>query len=682
MPIIKPRLLSQLPMPQRPSFVPAPSRPEPAATTQVVAEVMDPRLSRTAYFDGRLLTADDLIRDQIYLDERLREAGRVLGDGVISGLELSLNEAQQRLTIGPGAAVTPQGRTLMLDDEVIVPLGERAAISRLNDNRAARFPSGIYAIVLRYAEREDGLAEAYPVDLASARELRPDAIREGVEAVLVPLDLPVPSGGEALARAQLAVRIIGHEAAAARLPEDGVALGVVAMRDDAPRWIDQELLRHPRRLPFAPNAAVADLARHYAALHRRVRSERVNGLSPAYAASDYFRRLPPYGPLPKAALDPESGTQSFFPEHIQVWLAPVRSDDLAHIQREALELDWIDLDSAEPAEVLVLARLEPAAYAAFADRIEVDPNLVESRTLPSFDGLRLRLVRAPRPHRLDTDAASWKELWNSLPDGDLFFVRRQPRASEAGVSGIILARGYLPPARLSQAEAERARILVDQERIRIFDVDRGPWAPTSERGRLAKDAMKALLREREDTVIHILPAMEKMGVDSGDAPWLTLDAARRKGVLAEFSKEVGQTPGAKSPRTMSELVRRFDLGEEIEQTWTEDPELAVGFDKAVDKFPSGDAEGEQARKDVLEAVRERPELGAQVLPLLKGMAADDPAAPWLTVAAAVKNGAISGLAELMKRGATAKTPTAMAKIAEAAGLDDVVTERWLKQAPR
>jgi hypothetical protein len=37
---------------------------------------IDPRLSRTNYFDGQLLKASDLTRDQIYLDERLLELGQ------------------------------------------------------------------------------------------------------------------------------------------------------------------------------------------------------------------------------------------------------------------------------------------------------------------------------------------------------------------------------------------------------------------------------------------------------------------------------------------------------------------------------------------------------------------------------------------------------------------------------
>ena len=53
---------------------------------------IDPKLSRTNYYDGRLLKASDLIRDQLYLDERLREAGRVIGQGIVRGLDIQLTD--------------------------------------------------------------------------------------------------------------------------------------------------------------------------------------------------------------------------------------------------------------------------------------------------------------------------------------------------------------------------------------------------------------------------------------------------------------------------------------------------------------------------------------------------------------------------------------------------------------
>ena len=81
---------------------------------------IDSRLTRTHYFDGRLLTAEDLERDQIYLDERLREAGKVLGEGVASGLELSFDRYSGLLTLEAGYGVTRHGRILQLDEQLTV----------------------------------------------------------------------------------------------------------------------------------------------------------------------------------------------------------------------------------------------------------------------------------------------------------------------------------------------------------------------------------------------------------------------------------------------------------------------------------------------------------------------------------------------------------------------------------
>ena len=74
------------------------------------ATPIDARLSRTYYFDGRLLTAADLIRDQQYLDRRLLDVGRGLGDGIVEGLALALSGST--LSVQPGVpAVSPLMRS-------------------------------------------------------------------------------------------------------------------------------------------------------------------------------------------------------------------------------------------------------------------------------------------------------------------------------------------------------------------------------------------------------------------------------------------------------------------------------------------------------------------------------------------------------------------------------------------
>src|SRR5262245_36707676 len=89
------------------------------------------QLSRTHYFDGRLLTAADLVRDQTWLDARLREVGRAQGDGVVRGLEVAL--VGTSIHVAPGIAVTPLGRVLELDSPLSVDLGDRARMQLVND---------------------------------------------------------------------------------------------------------------------------------------------------------------------------------------------------------------------------------------------------------------------------------------------------------------------------------------------------------------------------------------------------------------------------------------------------------------------------------------------------------------------------------------------------------------------
>ena len=80
---------------------------------------LNPLLTRTHYFDGRLLTAADLTRDQLYLDGRLREIGQALGSGVVRGLETTL--AGGRIEIAPGIDVDRDIRPFVAFDFPVSP---------------------------------------------------------------------------------------------------------------------------------------------------------------------------------------------------------------------------------------------------------------------------------------------------------------------------------------------------------------------------------------------------------------------------------------------------------------------------------------------------------------------------------------------------------------------------------
>jgi hypothetical protein len=414
------------------------------AVASVRAVVADPRLSRSNFFDGRLLTAQDLIREQVYLDGRLREVGRALGHGVALGLVPRLEGT--RRSVSPGVAITPAGRTLVVDatHPLSVELGNRARLRELNDGLYDRLPGGLYVIALAAAEATRGLAEVFPTDLSARRVTRPDIVVEGVELLLVRIDLPIPRGAAVHARAQLAPTLAGMRPRG--LGDDQVPLGLIAVDNDRVAWLDARLCRHALRLDAGTDTTTSALADHWDSLALDIAAYRVSsGQPPVYAANEYLRLLPPLGKLPKAAIDPVAGTHQFFPAHWDVRLAPLRNDDWPALRAEALAQEPLDLSSSAPASVLVLALVDPSVFGTYAQALEVPR---PGRAFPSLDALRLRLApkTAPNSNPLDTDAETWKQLWPLVPEGGVMFVRRRALAADGGVSALILARGTTVPS--------------------------------------------------------------------------------------------------------------------------------------------------------------------------------------------------------------------------------------------
>ena len=410
---------------------------------------IDPRLSRTNYFDGQLLKASDLTRDQIYLDERLLELGQSFGNGIAEGLELSLVD-NHLLRVGPGLAIAPSGRVLQLSGRSLqADLQNSALIATLNQGAYRQFQRGLYAVALQHAEVVSGVAEAYPADLASRRQWRVSAYSEGVELVLVPLPVPLPRGNGLAVRAALARELV-HASGRLSLPsDDAIALGLLAIEQMRPQWLDFGLVRRPLRSPLAGEAVQLDLAAHYRELFADVLASRQSaGQRGGFAASQYFRLLPPCGPLPKAAIDPVAGTQTFFPKDYDIGVAPVRRSDLPRLLADSSLLAPIDLERDQDIDLMVLVPLDEQAFALRARQLEADPSVgATGRTglLARLDVLSLRLFTAPRVHRIDTDAAVWKQIWESVPEHDLLFVRRPPRTAETNVSAVVLARGFALP---------------------------------------------------------------------------------------------------------------------------------------------------------------------------------------------------------------------------------------------
>ncbi len=407
---------------------------------------IDPRLTRTHYFDGRLLTADDLNRDQTYLDRRLREVGQALGHGILRGLSLSLNQQTGTLHLSPGIGLSSAGRVLQLSIPLDVNLNERAEILTLNNGLYQRLERGLYAVVLKYAEEGKDVAEVFPTDLGTQKTAQYDVICDSVQLGLVRLPLPLAQMSTLHIRATLARKLAGDSNAGGAIQEDAVALGLLAISDDRPQWLDVELLRHPIEESFSEQQLQQKLSRHYNALITDIVDERNKGsLDSAFSANDYFQLLPPAGSLPKAAINPVKGTQHFFPDHYDVWIAPVRQSDLELIKQESMTLPPLDLALNEAVDIIVLAPLDNNHYHQYARRLERAFN-PDKKRLASLDLLRLKIHPRRPVHELDTDAATWQAIWDTIGTMDLAFVRRPLRAAETAVSGIVLATGTSYPS--------------------------------------------------------------------------------------------------------------------------------------------------------------------------------------------------------------------------------------------
>lgn len=415
---------------------------------------IDPRMTRTHYFDGRLLTAEDLERDQLYLDQRLREVGKVLGHGVLRGLDIAYDKFSGLLTVQAGQAVSPAGRVLHLGSQLMVDLGDRALISQLNSGNYRRLNRALFAVVLKYVDVATDIAEVFPTDLAAKRGADYALVTESVQLGLVPLPNPLPPQDPLHIRAGLIREYLGNTAASAFVPEDAVALGVLAIQNDTPQWLDGQLLRQPLRSELTAADLQHDLSRQYEVLFNDVLAARSAGSLPNnFAAQEYFDLLPPAGSLPVDAVDPVSGSQRFFPEHFDVHIAPIRQSELALIQAESMALPNIDLSRTDDADLVILVPLSNQAYGHYARQLERDFNPV-SRELPQLDLLRLKLYPRRPVHQIDTDATVWQSLWDQLDTDRLVYVRRPVRAAETSTSGIVLAQGFAPPPPAPNGESD------------------------------------------------------------------------------------------------------------------------------------------------------------------------------------------------------------------------------------
>lgn len=198
-------------------------------------ELLDPMLRggirNTHFFNGRLLTAEDLRAEQQANRAQHQQLGRAIGAGVVEGLDVRLvsNGAKPVVRVSQGLAITRKGAVLALAEDVDVALVRTPKLSGLGSDTglfdicrpeattpSAAIAEGVYLLVIGPAS---GFAERAPVVGFHGNGIASDCDHrfavEGVTFRLVGVDLAQIDFVSAAQRAGL-VALLSQAAPAGR----------------------------------------------------------------------------------------------------------------------------------------------------------------------------------------------------------------------------------------------------------------------------------------------------------------------------------------------------------------------------------------------------------------------------------------------------------------------------------
>ena len=533
--------------------------------------VLDRERERSHYFDGKLLKARDLLRDQNYLDARLRQAGRAFGAGIVEGLQVALTDGW--VSVQPGVAVSPSGRVLELKDHVLrAPVDDAALRAALNAGRYGYLSSGLYLLLLSWHEQtSDAIAEVYPRQAGERPAPQPDAYEEGVKLELMAAPEPLPLTDELDARAQIAERFLASGVELPGLPAESIALGLLAVRDNRPLWLDGPLVRRDYRREREPHAERLRLAAHHADLladlvRQRHRNE-------AFELSRYFRRIPAFGPLPNAIVDVRNQVFTGFPDHYELDLVPVRAEDLGFVREQAAHLPPLDLTDSRVERVQILVPLASAAYERLVAALDAEaaggsgattsdtaiaapanlelarPRLPAALTRPGavtelvrspFDRLSIsRLgVRFPGLIRLPARSA-WETAFATVPGAiGLYYVREFQLAAIQAPQVLPISAGFPQPAQPEppsdqpgdQPSTEPEPPVDQPAPVRDIDAIIEARGSRDEKALEAIGKLRSVIRDNPDLFRALLRALDNA---YDRFLWLTLVASDSPKKLAE-----------------------------------------------------------------------------------------------------------------------------------------------------
>lgn len=170
--------------------------------------ILDGGIRAVNFFNGRLLTGEDLTREQTARREADRRLGIALGDGIAWGLEVNLIENHPLgsvVTINAGLAINRNGQTLHLPNPLDVLLSDRSAPKvattrsfidcGLKGGVIATKP-GTYLLTIAPDEANVGRAQSQSLDEGSVR-CNSDALVEAVQIRMLPLTVELDAAARA-----------------------------------------------------------------------------------------------------------------------------------------------------------------------------------------------------------------------------------------------------------------------------------------------------------------------------------------------------------------------------------------------------------------------------------------------------------------------------------------------------
>ncbi len=362
-------------------------------TIELLQPLLEDGIRNVNFFNGRLLSAEDLRAEQVANRQQNRQLGQAIGEGIAYGLEVSKSTqpgTKPLLTIKPGLAINRAGDTLRLTKAIDVslvrpqngstPAPTDSIFSACQPPQAGVYVtgSGVYLLTIGPASGSEGRALVSGLENVAAK-CNTKYIVNGVQFRLIQLNLMATELSDPRLRNIVAYRCFGvdyiksftsdpfrhppeqygllDELRPGRLTDCEVPLAVLHWTATAGiKFVDMWTARRRAIAPAATgrwNTFTGDRRRsegeaillQFADQVEELRSTLTNPESAVL--TNHFRHLPPVGLLPLAGIGAGFNYLKFFEGRVYFGPVFIEGSRVEPLVRSALPFAPIDLSKNE-----------------------------------------------------------------------------------------------------------------------------------------------------------------------------------------------------------------------------------------------------------------------------------------------------------------------------------------------